>query len=152
MQRQRLPIIQSRTCSGPGAGHSASSAVAATTWPGVQMPHWKPPQLEEGLLHRRQPAVVVRQALDRGDLAALDRADRAAGRPHISLPVDQDAAGAADADAAALLGAGEPEVLTQHVEDRTGRRGDDLPLRPVDAQGDALAVVHGPIFARGLMV
>jgi hypothetical protein len=43
VQRQRLPIMYSRTSSGVGEGVSASSAVAATTWPGVQMPHWKPP-------------------------------------------------------------------------------------------------------------
>ena len=72
--------------------------------------------LEERRLHRVQ-LVAFGQPFDRGDLAALvHHGERQAG---VDAPaVDQHRAGAALAVVAALLGAGEAEVLAQRVEQR----------------------------------
>ena len=81
--------------------------------------------VDEGLLQRMQRA-VRRQAFDGGDLrAVLHHRQREAG---IDAPaVDQHRAGAALAVVAALLGAGEVEMVAQRVEQGRPRR--DLELR-----------------------
>jgi hypothetical protein len=57
------------------------------------------------------------------------------GQAPVRLPaVDQDRAGAALAVVAALLGAGQVEVLTQHVEQRGGRVDRQRVLTAVDPQ------------------
>ena len=50
------------------------------------------------------------------------------------LAVDQHRAGAAFAELAAVLGAGEVEVLAQHLEQRLVRRERDFDVLAVDAQ------------------
>ena len=85
--------------------------------------------LDERLLQRVQ-AVAVRQALDRGDLAALVlHRQRQAGVD--ALAVDQHRAGAAGALVAALLGAGEAEVVAQQVEERGAQVDVDATARPL---------------------
>ena len=70
--------------------------------------------LEEGLLQRVQ-LVAVGQALDGGDLGAVG-GDREHQAGVDAAAVEQDGAGAALAVVAALLGAGQIEVLAQGVE------------------------------------
>ena len=75
--------------------------------------------LDEGRLHRMQ---VLRraQAFDGGDLVALvHHRQRQAGID--AAPVDDHRAGAALAVVAALLGAGQVQVLAQRVEQRGAR-------------------------------
>ena len=90
--------------------------------------------VDERLLQRMQRA-VRRQAFDRGDLGAvLHDGQRQAG---IDAPaVDQHRAGAALAVVAALLGAGQVEVVAQRVEQGRPRRDLELRLDAVDGQRD----------------
>src|SRR3954469_18977021 len=71
--------------------------------------------LHEGLLDRMQGA-VARQPLDGGDLAVARRAERGDARAD-GLAVDEHGAGAADPGAAAVLGAGQPQVGAEHPEE-----------------------------------
>src|SRR5262249_47724352 len=80
--------------------------------------------IEPGLLHLVQRA-VLRQPFDRGDLPAGDRAQRHRARAHRNA-VDMDGAGAALGDAAAVLGAGQPDRVAQHPQQR--RVGVDIDL------------------------
>ena len=100
--------------------------------PGVQMPHWAPPVSRKAagacssLPCRRQP-------LDRRDRRALDLAHRHQARVD-HRAVDQHRARAALALAAALLGAGQAQVLAQHVEQAAHARGVQLDRRAVDGE------------------
>ena len=90
--------------------------------------------VDECLLHGVQGAVGG-EALDGGDFGAGDRGGEGdAGG--VQFAVDQDGAGAADAYAAAFLGAGEAEVVAEEVEEQP--RGGDFGLvfRAVDFQLD----------------
>src|SRR5262245_47676586 len=58
-----------------------------------------------------------REAFDRGDLLALGSADRQRARAH-RFAVDVHGAGAALRDAAAVLGAGETDLLADHPQQR----------------------------------
>ena len=95
---------------------SSSTATAEQIWPGRAVAALIAVVLHEGGLHRMQ---VVRraQALDGGDLVALvHHRERQAG---VDPPaVDDHRAGAALAVVAALLGAGEMQVLAQRIEQR----------------------------------
>src|SRR5439155_16401013 len=72
--------------------------------------------LEELLLQRVQ-LLALSQALDRLDRLALGLGAEHQARAD-EPPVDDDAAGAAIARAAAFLAAGEMQVVAQHVEQR----------------------------------
>ena len=96
--------------------------------------------LDEGRLQRVQLSPSLAEPLDRGDLRAVvgDREREAAvGAP----PVDQDRARAALAVVAALLGAGEAEVLAQEVEQRGAGVDREPVLGAVDPERDL--GVHG---------
>ena len=88
--------------------------------------------VDERLLQRMQRA-VRRQSLDGGDLGAVlhDRQREAGIDPP---PVDQHGAGAALAVIAALLGAGQIEMVAQRVEQGRPRRELELRLDAVDGQ------------------
>ena len=88
--------------------------------------------VEERLLERAEDPVDG-QPLDRrdGGAVSLDREDEAGVD---GAPVDEDGARAALADEAALLGAGEPEVVAQDVEQ--GVVGGDLEGAPAPVDGD----------------
>ena len=90
--------------------------------------------VDEGLLQGMQRA-VLRQALDGGHLGAvLHDGERQAG---IDPPaVDQHGAGAALAVIAALLGAGQVEMVAQGVKERRPRRHRELPFDAVDDEFD----------------
>src|SRR5262245_38541957 len=105
----------------PGGAQDPGRAVAALGGPELR---------ERGLQGVRR--VRPRQALDGDDRPslALDREDEA--RQH-RAPVEQDGAGAALPQLAAVLGPGEPEVLAQRLEER--------PVR-CDRRLDRLAVHH----------
>jgi len=87
------------------------------------------------------------EALDGGDLSAVDRDNRSeACQPR--LTVDQDGAGAAGALLAAHLGAEDAELLPQHLEQRgQGRAGDgaayavDLKLQEISLLASARGLV-----------
>ena len=89
--------------------------------------------LHEGGLHRVQ--VLGRaQALDRGDAVALvHHGQRQAGID--PPPVDDDRAGAALAVIAALLGAGEMQMLAQRIEQRGPRVELELARLAVHVEG-----------------
>ena len=80
-----------------------------------------------------QPAAVG-HALDGRDLAplALDRKHQAGEH---GLAVDQDRARPALAELAAVLGAGEVQLLAEHLEQRLVRRREDVALLTVDLEG-----------------
>ena len=85
-------------------------------------------------LERMQPA-VGRQALDRRDLATVAlRGQCQAGQDR--LAVEEDCAGPAGSLVAALLGAGQAEVVAQRVEQRDAAVEPDPPPAPVDAKRD----------------
>src|SRR5206468_6995139 len=99
----------------------------------------KAARIDERLLDRMQP-LVPGETLDRGDLVAVG-ADRQRDARADHLPVEQHRARPADADAAALLGAGEPEIVPEAIEERAVGRNLHRARRPVD--GDTNLAVHG---------
>ena len=115
-QRQMLPFIARTISASVGfavfvqqrqRGHDhARRAVAA-----LQCAH-----VPERLLQRVQLA-VAREALDGRDLLAGEVADFPLARAR-RLAIDQDGAGAALAFAAAVLAAGQIEIVAQHAEQR----------------------------------
>ena len=94
--------------------------------------------LDERRLHRMQ-AAIVGQALDRGDrLALAHHRQRQAG--HDAPAIQQDGAGAALAEAAALLGAGQVQPVAQRVEQRGARIDLHIAWLVVDGDRDSEAV------------
>ena len=91
--------------------------------------------IDEGLLHRMQRAVRLGEAFDGGDLLALDARGERQARQHAAA-VDQHRAGAALAMVAALLGAGQADVLAQRVEQRGPHVERQLMALAVDAHRD----------------
>ena len=85
--------------------------------------------VDPGLLHLVQRA-VRREAFDRGDLLAVGGADRhgAGARRHA---VDVDGAGAALGDAAAVLGAGQADMLADRPQQRRVRIDVDCEAFPL---------------------
>src|SRR5262245_55977670 len=89
-------------------------------------------EIDPGLLHFVQDAAVG-QALDRRDLLAFRRGDgQHAGSDRLAVEVDR--AGAAHRDAAAVLGAREPDLLTDRPQQGRGRTDVDLLSLAVDGQ------------------
>src|SRR5215467_6590885 len=89
-------------------------------------------EIDPGLLHFVQKAAVG-QALDRRDLLAFRRGDgQHAGSDRLAVEVDR--AGAAHRDAAAVLGAREPDLLTDRPQQGRGRTDVDLLSLAVDGQ------------------
>src|SRR5262249_52885486 len=100
--------------------------------------------IDPGLLHPMHGAGRG-QALDSGDLLALSRADgKRAGTDR--LAVDVDGAGAALRDAAAILGAGQADLLADRPQQRGIRLHVDIMCLSVDSQAShyvlLLAVAH----------
>ncbi len=90
--------------------------------------------VDERLLQRMQRA-VHRQAFDGGDLGAILHDGEREAR--IDAPaVDQDRAGAALPVVAALLGAGQVEMVAQRIEQGCPRREVELPRHAVDGERD----------------
>src|SRR6266567_7642932 len=87
---------------------------------------------DPGLLHLAQYA-VDRESLDRGDLFADGFADLHAARSHRDA-VDVNRAGAALGDAAAIFGAGQPDVFTDRPKQRRVRLDVDIGCLSVDAE------------------
>jgi hypothetical protein len=80
-------------------------------------------------------SLVAGQALHGRHLVAIgaDR-QRDAGADH--LPIEQHRAGAADADPASFLGAGEPEIVPEAIEQRAVGGNLDRARRAVDGETD----------------
>ncbi len=129
MQRHRLPEIASRISArdwavwvgcgqeGLGGHDHARRAVAALDRA----------EFEKGQLQVVRPAVGVGDALDGDHLPAVNLGGQQLAR--IDHPaVEDDRAGAALADLAAGLGAGQAQVLAQQVQEGDVGRG--LDLRP----------------------
>jgi hypothetical protein len=98
--------------------------------------------VDEGLLDRVQ-RIAVRQPLDGRDLTAVD----GGGKHHAGIhppAIEVDGAGAALAEIAALLGAGEAEPLAQGVEQGDACVHRQAMLVPVDADRnvDLVAKIH----------
>ncbi len=96
-----------------------------------------------GLLHR--VAAVGRQALDGGDLfpdRVLHRQD-AGARRH---PVDLHRAGAALGDAAAELGAGQPDLVAQDPEQRRVGLDVEVVAPSIDGEGDHAGASRRRVF------
>ena len=128
-----------------GAGLRASRSVAAISMPGVQMPHCAAPWRRKARCNgaRSSPS---RQPLDGHDGAAGHLADR--HQAGADLPsVEQHGAGAAIAGVAADLGAGEAEIVAQHVGEAARRIAraarPALPFR-VNAIGSAGDLMRPP--------
>src|SRR2546422_7166576 len=91
-------------------------------------------QRREGFLHRAQSA-ALRQPFHRLDAAALAREAEHQARQH-GRAVEQHGARAAFAQFAAVLRAGEGEILAQHLEQRLVRSEGDLDRLAVQLQRD----------------
>src|SRR5258705_5548692 len=86
--------------------------------------------LAEGLLHGMQRSARLGQALDGGDVGALELPNEySAGFDRLAVNVDN--AGTALRGVAAHMGAGEPQVLTQVLHQKGAR---------IDVTGDGFAV------------
>src|SRR5207245_6640343 len=97
-------------------------------------------ELDEGSLQRVQLRGRA-QALDGRDRSALDL-DGEEQAAQLRLAVDEHRAGAALAQLAAVLGAGEAEVFTQHLEQRLVAGKGQLDGVAVDAQAQLQAARH----------
>ncbi len=141
MQRQRFPASAARISASVGFAFDARSAAVSHQHSGGADAALRAAALPERLLDGVEPCglcVPIRQSFDGTDL----RARRLAGRDQAGVDeraVDEHGAGAALAFAAAFLGAGEGEVLAQHVEQPLHRRyvGRPLPAVHLEAQPHA---------------
>ena len=88
-------------------------------------------------------AAVFGQSLDGYDRCVLEL-DGKRETGENGLAVDEDGAGPALAELAAVLGSREPQVLSQHFEERFVRGNRDLPGFPVhpEPQQDVLAHIR----------
>src|SRR5262249_9186460 len=120
--------------------------------PGRADPALRTAARDQLALHRMQHT-AARQALDRDDPAPVALTGRDQAGVH-RLAVELDGAGAALALAAALLGAGQSQILAQHVEQALPRRdlnrarlAVDLEceLHDVPQRGRARAITSGEI-------
>src|SRR5262245_52935957 len=91
--------------------------------------------------------VAVCHALDGLDLGALGFDREHEARAHHSA-VDHYGAGAAIAGGAALLGAGEHQLVAQHVEQGLLRLAQELVLVAVDRRRDVILLAHQFVLAR----
>src|SRR4051794_32392984 len=98
--------------------------------------------LDEGLLHGMQLAVWTRNPFDRCDRMILDARRKSEARQH-APPVDQHRAGAALSLVATLLGAGQPQVLTQRIEQCRSHIECDAMLALVDLEHEAHGIAGG---------
>jgi hypothetical protein len=107
--------------------------------------------VDEGLLHRMQRPVRLGETLDRRDVTAFGRGGKREAGQHTPA-VDDHGACAALAVVAALLGACQPEVLAQRVEQRGADIECNEMLVAVDPQreADRRAGVPGVLGANGL--
>ena len=115
--------------------------------PGVQIPHWAPPVSRNAAWSVVQGAIRV-QPLDRLDAPPAHLAQRDEARVH-HRAVEQDRAGAALALPAAFLGAGQAQVLAQHVEQapHAGRLDlgrDAVDREPIGHARDSALMPGGP--------
>ena len=101
------------------------------------------PAVGQGLLDRVQAPVGRGQALDGGDARSVGAGRGHQARQH-GPAVEVDGAGAALALGAALLGAGQPEVESQPVQQRPARRVGGAALDAVDGGGDGAGVADLP--------
>ena len=92
-------------------------------------------EIGEGLLERVQLG-SRRQPLDGVDARGPSHSSAEHEAGEHRLAVDQHGAGAALAELAAVLGAGQAEVLAQHLEQGLVGREEDVLLLAVDAQDD----------------
>ena len=125
---------------------SGSGCGRAAPWPrpgrpGVQKPHCNA-ACSRNLRCSGCSASPLRQPLDGGDAGALGLGGQHQAGVH-QPAVEDDAAGAAIAGAAAFLGAGEPELVAQHVEQRLLRLAQELDGLAVDGGGDVHACFIG---------
>ena len=128
-----------RTSSSLGLGFRSSSAVAEMSIPGVQNPHWTPPCSRKARWSGMQ-LVVEGKTLDRRDLASLGL-EREVGAGVHGLAVEQHHAGPALRVVAALLGAGQPDLLANDVEE--ARAGLDLDRVRDAVDSECCGVFHG---------
>ena len=118
-----LPFIAATISSSDGFGVAREQGGAAHDLAGLAVAALRHVDLLPRAL--RGMIAVGRQAFDGGDAAAGDLADRRRARPRRDA-VEMNGAGAAEAAAAAELGADEIEVIAQRPEQR--RVGIDLQL------------------------
>ena len=118
-----------------GLGVRAMRSSAAISIPGVQAPHWAPPQARNAAWSARR-AVGPGETLDRLDAPAVDlaRGDEAGAD---LLAVEPHRARAAVAGVAAHLGAGQAEVLAQDVDEAPSPVRSHLDASPVDLEPEA---------------
>ena len=109
-----------------GSNHLTRSADAAL----------KTAVLDEALLHRMELA-VLRQTLNCRDLVPIGH-DRERDTRTDHFIIHQHRAGAADSNAASLLGAGQTQVVTQTVDQQSIGRNLKLMLFAIHAQFDFL--------------
>ena len=90
---------------------------------------------EKCLLQRRQSAILGRQPLDGRHRPSLDARHR--DQAGAALPtVEQNRAGAAIPGVAADLGAGQPQIVAQHVREAPDRVGMQRPRLPVEREAE----------------
>ena len=124
MQRQILPEMARDHLGAVGSGLRSSSALAAMIMPDVQKPHWAAKPSMKACCSGCKRAVGVRPS-SVSTACAVDALDRQqAGE--LRLAVDEHRAGAAGALVAAAPGAGQAELVAQHVEQRRPGR-DEIP-------------------------
>ena len=98
--------------------------------PGVQKPHCRRVLLMHRLLEGAVAAVLCHR-FDGGDGVALHLHRESEARPR-RRAVDQHGAGAANAVLAADMGAGQAEILAQHVREQAARLDSGLVSTPID--------------------
>ena len=140
VQRQRFPDSSFRISSRVGVGLSSSRQRMVMRKPGAQKAHWNA-WFSNIACWIGWSSLVLGEGLDRLHVSAvrLDRQHQARTR---RPAVDADGARATDTVLASQVGAGQAQVLAEHVGQRAAGFNLEILVPPVDPDGDPVEVGH----------
>ena len=133
-QRHRLGAMWSRISASVGGRVGVQQRLGAHHHAGDAVAALRRLLVDEGTLHQAR-RVGRAQSLDGADLPARQRGDRHQAGEH-GMAVQLHGAGSALAQAAAELGAVQPEIVAQHIQQRRGGIGVHRVVVTVHGQGD----------------
>ena len=135
MQRHRLPDSASQIRSREGFGSAIEQRLGGDQDAGRAVAALRAAEVGKAVLQRVQTAVAG-QPFNGRDLAPLALGRQQQAREH-RLAIDQHGACAALAQLAAVLGAGELQIFSQHLEQRLVAVGQHIGGFAVDRAGEA---------------
>ena len=137
VQRQRCGLRAVAISSREGSGFLSHSPTARIAMPGMQKPHCTPPQ------RTKDSAICWRWSSSRPSSVVIDLPSAlpaSSAHERTGLPSTDRAAAALGLGLAAVLGRGDPQIVSQHIQQRqlvVGRQAELRP-RPVDLADEFL--------------